>query len=43
MPEITSGSFASGASSISSYNLEWNAGSGTAFNEVVGETTESLT
>lgn len=42
MPEIVDGSHAAGAASISSYNLEWNAGSGTAFSEVVGETTESL-
>ena len=42
MPAITSGSLAAGAAAISSYNLEWNEGSGTAFTEVTGETTESL-
>jgi len=42
MPEIASGSLAAGSTAISSYNLEWNQGSGTAFYEVVGETTESL-
>ena len=42
MPEVTSGSLAAGATTISSYNLEWNKGSGTQFYEVIGETSESL-
>jgi len=42
MAEITSGSLAAGGAAISSYNLEWNGGSGTTFSEVVGDSTESL-
>ncbi len=42
MPEIVSGSLEAGATTISSYNLEWNEGSGTQFSEVVGEASENL-
>lgn len=42
MPEVVSSSFASGMAPITSYNLEWNQGSGTAFVEVVGETSDSI-
>ena len=42
LPEITAGSDAAGSTTISSYNLEWNQGSGTAFYEIVGESTENL-
>jgi hypothetical protein len=42
MPEIVSGSLAAGGASVSSYNLEWNQGSGTTFYEVVGQTADNL-
>jgi hypothetical protein len=42
MAEVTALSLAAGASTISSYNLEWNQGSGTQFYEVVGETSDSV-
>lgn len=42
MAEITALSLDAGASTISSYNLEWNQGSGTQFYEVVGETSDSM-
>jgi hypothetical protein len=35
MPEVVAGSLAAGASSIASYHLEWNAGSGTTFIELL--------
>jgi hypothetical protein len=36
MIEVAALSTAAGASTVSSYNLEWNQGSGTQFYEVVG-------
>lgn len=41
MAEVTAQSLAAGGSTISSYNLEWNQGSGTQFVEVTGETSDS--
>lgn len=43
MPEVVSSSFNAGLASITSYNLEWNQGSGTAFVEVVGGATGDST
>jgi len=42
MPEVSYG-HATGYANLSSYNLEWNQGAGTAFYELSGGTTESLT
>lgn len=40
MPEVVAGSLAAGATSIASYHLEWNAGSGTTFTELLPATEE---
>jgi len=41
MPEIVSGSDEAGGADITSYNLEWNEGSGTTFTEVIGESVDN--
>lgn len=43
MPEVVAGSLAAGATSIASYHLEWNAGSGTTFTELPPAPTEGRT
>lgn len=42
MEEVAALSLAAGGSTITSYNLEWNQGSGTQFHELSGETSDSL-
>jgi hypothetical protein len=42
MEEVAALSLAAGGSTISSYNLEWNQGSGTQFYELTGETSDSM-
>lgn len=42
MEEVAALSLAAGGSTITSYNLEWNQGSGTQFYELSGETSDSL-
>ena len=42
MPEIVNGGAEAGGTDITSYALEWNAGAGTLFFEVIGESTDNL-
>ena len=42
MPEITDNSDFTGGATLTSYNLEWNAGSGTTFSDVSGGTADNL-
>jgi hypothetical protein len=42
MPEIVNGGTEAGGSDITSYALEWNAGAGTLFFEIIGESTDNL-
>jgi len=42
MPEIIDNTDQAGGAIITSYNLEWNNGSGTTFTEVIGATSDNL-
>ena len=42
MPEVANGADEAGGSDITSYNLEWNAGAGTSFVEIVGGSADNL-